>query len=123
MAQASIVMKKRVLVICSGNSARSQMAEALIRHEAGDVFEVFSAGTHPAQVRLEAVKVMRELWEKGPMVAGKAAGSPRSDSQFRSSANQKRGNGNDEVYDVCVLDCCGFQRVSAPIHGPEQRGG
>jgi arsenate reductase (thioredoxin) len=37
------------------------MAEALIRHEAGDVFEVSSAGTHPAQVRVEAVSVMREL--------------------------------------------------------------
>ena len=55
------VVKKRVLVVCSGNSARSQMAEALIRHEAGDVFEVSSAGTHPAQVRVEAVAVMREL--------------------------------------------------------------
>jgi arsenate reductase (thioredoxin) len=48
-------------VVCSGNSARSQMAEALIRHEAGDVFEVSSAGTHPAAVRVEAVAVMREL--------------------------------------------------------------
>ncbi len=37
------------------------MAEALIRHEAGDTFEVFSAGTHPASVRPEAVVVMREL--------------------------------------------------------------
>ena len=37
------------------------MAEALIRHEAGDVFQVSSAGTHPAQVRVEAVAVMREL--------------------------------------------------------------
>jgi arsenate reductase len=37
------------------------MAEALIRHEAGDMFEVSSAGTHPAQVRVEAVAVMREL--------------------------------------------------------------
>ena len=48
-------------MVCTGNSARSQMAEALIRHEAGEVFEVFSAGTHPAQVRAEAVAVMREL--------------------------------------------------------------
>lgn len=48
-------------MVCSGNSARSQMAETLIRHEAGDMFEVSSAGTHPAQVRVEAVAVMREL--------------------------------------------------------------
>ena len=48
-------------MVCSGNSARSQMAEALIRHEAGEMFEVSSAGTHPAQVRVEAVAVMREL--------------------------------------------------------------
>ena len=53
--------KQRVLIVCSGNSARSQMAEALIRHEAGDRFEVFSAGTQPTQVRVEAVAVMREL--------------------------------------------------------------
>ena len=37
------------------------MAEALIRHEAGDVFEVSSAGTHPAQVRVEAVAVMLDF--------------------------------------------------------------
>ncbi len=53
--------RQRVLVLCTGNAARSQMAEALIRHEAGDRFEVFSAGTQPAQVRWEAVEVLREL--------------------------------------------------------------
>jgi arsenate reductase len=52
---------KRILVVCTGNSARSQIVEALIRHEAGDRFEVFSAGTHPTQVRSEAVEVMQEL--------------------------------------------------------------
>ena len=41
---------KRVLFVCSGNSARSQMAEALLRHFAGDQFEVYSAGTRPADV-------------------------------------------------------------------------
>ena len=55
----SAVNKKRVLIICTGNSARSQMAEALLRHEAGDLYEVFSAGTHPGGVRPEAVTVMR----------------------------------------------------------------
>jgi arsenate reductase len=53
--------KKRVLILCTGNSARSQMAEGLLRHDAGDRFEVFSAGTRPSQVRPEAIAVMREL--------------------------------------------------------------
>lgn len=52
---------KRVLIVCTGNSARSQIAEALIRHEAGSRFEVYSAGTQPTQIRTEAVAVLREL--------------------------------------------------------------
>ena len=53
--------KKRVLILCTGNSARSQMAEGLLRHDAGDRFEVESAGTKPSQVRPEAITVMNEL--------------------------------------------------------------
>ena len=53
--------KKRVLILCTGNSARSQMAEGLLRQDAGDRFEVFSAGTNPGQVRPEAIAVMGEL--------------------------------------------------------------
>lgn len=52
---------KRVLILCTGNSARSQMAEGLLRHDGVDVFEVFSAGTHPGHVRPEAIEAMREL--------------------------------------------------------------
>ena len=50
----------RVLILCTANSARSQMAEGLLRHEAGKDWHVFSAGTHPTQVRSEAIAVMRE---------------------------------------------------------------
>ncbi len=53
--------KKRVLILCTGNSARSQMAEGLLHHDAGDQFEVSSAGTKPGHVRPEAIAVMREL--------------------------------------------------------------
>jgi arsenate reductase len=53
--------KKRVLILCTGNSARSQMAEGLLRHDGGGRFEVESAGTHPSSVRAEAVEAMREV--------------------------------------------------------------
>ncbi len=53
--------KKRVLILCTGNSARSQMAEGLLRHDVGNRFEVESAGTKPGTVRPEAIAVMREL--------------------------------------------------------------
>jgi arsenate reductase len=53
--------KEKVLIVCTGNSARSQMAEGLLRHEAGNRFEVFSAGTKPGHVRSEAIAVMNEL--------------------------------------------------------------
>ena len=53
--------KKRVLILCTGNSARSQMAEGLLRHDGGECFVVESAGTHPNTVRPEAIAVMREL--------------------------------------------------------------
>jgi arsenate reductase (thioredoxin) len=54
-------MKTRVLILCTANSARSQIAEGLLRHDAGDRFEVASAGTHPGRVRPEAIQVMQEL--------------------------------------------------------------
>jgi len=53
--------KERVLILCTGNAARSQMAEGLLRHDAGDRFEVESAGIMPSRVRPEAITVMKEI--------------------------------------------------------------
>ncbi len=52
---------KRILVLCTGNSARSQMGEGLFRHEGRGAYEVESAGTHPSRVRPEAIAVMKEI--------------------------------------------------------------
>jgi arsenate reductase len=53
--------KKRVLILCTGNSARSQMAEGILRNIAGDKFDVRSAGIAPSAVRPEAIEAMREI--------------------------------------------------------------
>ncbi len=52
---------KRVLFVCTGNRARSQMAEGLLRHLAGDRFQACSAGTEPKGIARLTVEVMREI--------------------------------------------------------------
>ncbi|OPL19295.1 MAG: hypothetical protein AVO35_11145 [Candidatus Aegiribacteria sp. MLS_C] len=52
--------RTRVLFLCTGNSARSQMAEAFLREYGGDRFEVFSAGLEPSPIHPLTLKVMRE---------------------------------------------------------------
>jgi arsenate reductase (thioredoxin) len=61
VAAAEASRKGRVLFLCTHNSARSQMAEGLLRHLAGDRFEVMSAGTEATQVRQLAVRAMEEI--------------------------------------------------------------
>lgn len=53
--------KKRVLILCTGNSCRSQMAEGVLRRYGGDLFDVHSAGTKPSSVNPVAVEVMKEV--------------------------------------------------------------
>lgn len=53
-------MKQKILVLCTGNSCRSQMAEGYLRHLAGDRFEVVSAGLEPSVVNPKAIRVMLE---------------------------------------------------------------
>ncbi len=54
-------MRRRVLFLCTHNSARSQMAEGLLRRLGGDRFEVASAGTEATRVRPLAIRAMAEL--------------------------------------------------------------
>jgi len=78
----------KVLILCTGNSARSQMAEGLLRHDAGEAYEVASAGTKPTQVRPEAITVMREV---GIDIAG----------QRSKSVDEFAGQSFDYVITVC----------------------
>lgn len=100
--------KQRLLIVCTGNSARSQIAEGLIRHEAGDRFEVFSAGTQPSRVRTEAVAVMKEL---DIDISG----------QRSKSLAEFRGQEFDFVITVCDKareECPVFSGVLERLHWP-----
>ena len=54
--------KKRVLILCTGNSCRSQLGEAIVNHFVGDEWRAFSAGTQPAgYIHPLALKVLEEI--------------------------------------------------------------
>jgi len=55
------VNKKKVLFLCTHNSARSQMAEGILRSLYGDKYEVFSAGSVPGRLNPNAIEVMKEI--------------------------------------------------------------
>ena len=82
---------RRVLFLCSHNSARSQMAEGFLRTTAGDRFVVESAGTTATRVHPLAIAVMREL------------GIDISDQ--RSKTVDEVGEGWDVVVTVCDAHC------------------
>ncbi|OGW85628.1 MAG: hypothetical protein A3C35_01975 [Omnitrophica bacterium RIFCSPHIGHO2_02_FULL_46_11] len=54
-------MKTKILILCTGNSCRSQMAEGVLKRYGSDKFEVYSAGTKPSKVNETAIKVMNEI--------------------------------------------------------------
>jgi len=56
-----MIKQQRVLFLCTGNSARSQMAEAFLRHYASDRFEVHSAGLEPKGINPLTIQVMNEI--------------------------------------------------------------
>jgi len=58
---AELIQKKTVLFLCTHNSARSQMAEGILKALYGNVYDVFSAGTEPTQVDAYAIKALHEI--------------------------------------------------------------
>ena|SRR5215469_5812510 len=97
-------MKKRVLILCTGNSARSQMAEGWLRALAGDRFDVFSAGTHPSVANGLTIAVMSE---RGVDISGQRS---KSVSEFV-----------DQPFDF-VITVCDQAAEACPIFpGPAER--
>ncbi len=88
----------RVLILCTGNSARSQMAEGLLRHVSGGRLDVESAGTRPSSVRPEAIAVMREI---GVDISGHRS---KSVDEFA-----------DQSFDL-VLTVCDSAREACPVY-------
>lgn len=74
----TVVAKASVLFVCTGNSCRSQMAEGLLRHLAGDRFEVASGGTRPAGLcGLPIGSVLLKIQEPVVKVRQKCTGRAR----------------------------------------------
>ena len=90
-------MKQRILFLCTHNSCRSQMAEGLLRHDLGDRYEVFSAGTEATRVNPRAIQSMAEL---GIDIA----------SQYSKTLDQFLHQPFD-----CVVTLCGDANEKCPL--------
>ncbi len=96
----------RVLFVCTGNSARSQMAEAILRREGGSAFEVFSAGTEPRGVHPLTIRALNGV--------GIDIAEARS-----KSVNEFTGQSFDYVVTVCDRareSCPVFPGGGASLH-------
>jgi arsenate reductase len=112
--------RKKILVLCTGNSARSQMGEGLFRTEGGGRFEVFSAGIKPTSVRPEAIAVMKEI---GIDISGQRS---KSVDEFSGQSIDYVVTVCDNARDNCPLFPAGTERLHwsfedpAAIQGGEQ---
>jgi arsenate reductase len=94
----------RVLILCTANSARSQMAEGLLRHLAGDRFEVHSAGSEPSKVNPFAIQAMAK---RGIDISGHTS---KSSAQFL-----------DTEFDYVITVCDHAAEVCPVFPGPAER--
>jgi arsenate reductase (thioredoxin) len=99
-------MQRRVLFLCTGNTARSQMGEALLRKRAGHVFEVYSAGAEPKDHIFEpVVEVMKEI---GIDIS---ANKPKGVETFLGKMH----------FEKVIIVCADADKKCPQIFGPSQR--
>jgi len=108
---------KRVLFVCTGNAARSQMAEGLTRYLAPDGVTVYSAGSQPSQVNPHAIRAMKELGiDISGLDAVLMAGFPGTRASMwqqigRSGRESQGGLGVRDVRHLLALSVDGLQRL------------
>lgn len=111
------MMKKRVLFICTSNSARSQMAEALVNHDLGDRFEAFSAGTDPKTPHSLALRVLKETGIDHSSARGKSM------DEFAGQAFDFVITLCDSANETCPLFFGGVRRVHMGFDDPARAEG
>lgn len=99
--------KQRVLILCTGNSARSQMAEGWLRRLAGERYEVYSAGTHPSAINPLAIAAMGE---RGIDISEAAGHRSKSLNEFR-----------DQPFDYVITVCDQAAEACPIFRGPARR--
>jgi len=110
-------MRKRVLFLCTANSVRSQMAEALVNHDLGDRFEAYSAGTAPKTPHPAALRVLAEI--------GIDHGRARSKSleEFEGQAFDYVVTLCDAANETCPLFFGGVERTHLGFEDPARATG
>ncbi|HPE63650.1 MAG TPA: arsenate reductase ArsC [Methanothrix sp.] len=109
--------KPRVLFVCTNNSARSQMAEGLLRHLHGDRYEVFSAGTFPTEVHPLAIRAMAE---RGVDISGHRS---KSLDEFRGAEFDLVVTVCDRAREACPFFPGGGKRVHQSFPDPAAAAG
>jgi arsenate reductase len=103
---------KRILVLCTGNSARSQMGEGLFRHEGGGSWDLESAGTKPSRVRPEAIAAMKEI---GIDISGHRS---KSVDEFAGQGFDYVVTVCDNARDICPVFPAGTERIHWSFEDP-----
>lgn len=109
--------KKKVLFLCTANSARSQMAEALVNHDLGDRYEAFSAGTSPTAPRPEALQVLAEIGIDHSRARSKSL------DEFESQSFDYVITLCDQANETCPLFFGGGERIHLGFDDPAGAAG